>query len=178
MSYTFAEVSAAGVRRDLEKLASGLGVDGRINFCDGISLDQIPKVIANADIGVVPITDTFCYEAYSTKIVEFMSQGIPVVASRTAMGNCHFSDDTVCFFNSGDDRAMAEVLLRLIDDPQLRERLSINGLDYAARNNWNSKKAEYLSLVDSLCAERLRFADSEESGPEVPLEPFGSRRRE
>jgi len=46
-----------------------------------------------------------------------------------------------------------------------------NGPDYATRNSWNSKKAEYLALVDSLCAEKLHFADSiEESAPEVSLD--------
>ena len=74
-----------------------------------------------------------------------MSQGVPVVASRTAIDTYYFSDETVCFFKSGDDQAMAEALLRVIEDPDLRARLAQNGVDYAARNNWDSQKGEYLS---------------------------------
>jgi hypothetical protein len=84
----------------------------------------------------------------------------------------------VCFFKSGDDQAMAEALLKVITDGHLHESLSKNGLDYAARNNWNSKKAEYLSLVDSLCAEKFQSADSAESGPEVAVAPHFARRRD
>ncbi len=161
-----------GAQKDLESLASALGLGGRVRFCGGLPLDQMPQVMADADIGVVPkLADTFGNEAYSTKIMEFMSQGIPVVASRTAIDTYYFSDETVCFFKSGDDQAMAEALLKVITDPVLRESLSRNGLDYAARNNWNSKKAEYLSLVDSLCMEKFHFADSALSGPQNPLEP-------
>jgi glycosyltransferase involved in cell wall biosynthesis len=155
----------------LEKLTSESGLTGRVRFFDGVPLDQIPQLMANADIGVVPKrADTFGNEAYSTKIMEFMSQGIPVVASRTAVDTYYFSDETVCFFKSGDDQAMAEALLKVITDPDLRERLSKNGLDYATLNSWSSKKAEYLSLVDSLCTEKFPSADSAERDPKVPLE--------
>jgi glycosyltransferase involved in cell wall biosynthesis len=161
----------------LEKLASESGLNGRVRFFGPVALDQVPQLMANADIGVVPKrADTFGNEAYSTKIMEFMSQGIPVVASRTAIDTYYFSDDTVCFFKSGDDQAMAEALLSVINDADLRERLSRNGLEYATLNSWNSKKAEYLSLVDSLCAEKFESADLAESDPEVPLEPRVSRR--
>ena len=161
----------------LEKLASELGLNGRVRFFGPVPLDQIPQLMANADIGVVPKrADTFGDEAYSTKIMEFMSQGIPVVASRTSIDSYYFSDETVCFFKSGDDQAMAEALLKIIGDPELRESLSRNGLEYATLNSWNSKKAEYLSLVDSLCTERFESADSIEIYSTVPLEPLVSRR--
>jgi len=141
---------------DLADLASGLGLNGRVRFFGTIPLDQVPQVMANADIGVVPkLADSFGNEAYSTKIMEFMSQGIPVVASRTAIDTYYFSDETVCFFESGDDEAMAEVMVKLIEDKNLCERMSRNGLEYAARNDWDSKKTEYLLLIDSLCAEML-----------------------
>lgn len=58
----------------------------------------------------------------------------------------------------------------LVTDPDLREGFSLQGPDYAARNGWNLEKAEYLSLVDSLCAEKFQSADSAESKPKIPLE--------
>ena len=153
-------------QKQLSKLASELDLTGRVRFCGLVPLDQIPDVMANADIGVVPKrADTFGNEAYSTKIMEFMSQGIPVVASRTAVDTYYFSDDTVCFFESGNDEAMAEVLLKLIRDRDLRDLMSRNGIEYAARNDWNSKKAGYLSLIDSLCTETF-----ESHGSELPSE--------
>lgn len=155
----------------LEKLASESGLNGRVRFFNSVPLDQIPQVMANADIGVVPKrADTFGNEAYSTKIMEFMSQGIPVVASRTAIDMYYFSDETICFFTSGDDQAMADALLKIINDPDLRKRLSKNGLAYAKRNSWDSKKAEYLSLIDSVCVEKFSSDDSAKRDSEIPRE--------
>ncbi len=155
-------------QKTLEKLASDSGLGSRVRFFGVLPLHQIPQVMADADIGVVPKrADTFGNEAYSTKIMEFMSQGIPVVASRTAIDTYYFDDETVCFFKSGDDQAMAAALAEVIRDPDLRARLSQNGLDYAARNSWETKKGEYLSLVDSLRTEKFLASGSAERAPET-----------
>jgi glycosyltransferase involved in cell wall biosynthesis len=90
--------------------------------------------------------------------MEFMSQGVPVVASRTAVDSYYFSDETVGFFKSGDDDDMARILLNVIEDRDLHDRMSRNGLEYAARNGWDTRKTEYLDLVDSLCTEKFEEA--------------------
>jgi glycosyltransferase involved in cell wall biosynthesis len=69
-----------GTERGLLQLAEGLGLNGSVKIFEGVPIDQIAGVIANSDLGVVPKrADSFGNEAYSTKIMEFMSQGVPVV---------------------------------------------------------------------------------------------------
>lgn len=144
---------------ELAALADQLGLAGSVKFSGLVALDEIPKIIANADLGIVPKrADSFGNEAYSTKIMEFMSQGIPVIASRTKIDSFYFDDSTVKFFPSGDDAAMAEAMLEVLQNHDLRARLIANGLDYAQCNSWDSKKKDYLDLVDSLLYER--FGDS------------------
>src|SRR5262249_32533710 len=97
------------VQTELTTLVEALGLKDSVRFCGFVPLDGIPQIIANADLGVVPKRATsFGNEAYSTKIMEFMSQGIPVVATRTKVDTFYFDDSTVRFFNSGDDRGLAE----------------------------------------------------------------------
>jgi glycosyltransferase involved in cell wall biosynthesis len=155
-------------QRALENLAGGMDLNGRVRICSVEPLDQTSSVIVDADIAVVPaVADGFGNEAYNTTIMDFMSHGVAVIAPRGAVDTCCFSDETVCFFKSGDDQAMAEALLKVIMDPSLRDRLSRNGLECATLNNWSSKKAEYLTLVDSLCAEKFQVADPAECGLEA-----------
>ena len=81
-----------------------------------------------------------------------MSQGTPAVVSRTKIDSYYFKDTDVQFFASGDSKAMAEAILAVMENQELRETLRANGLQYADRNGWNHKKAEYLELVDTLSA--------------------------
>ena len=144
---------------DLTKLAEQLGLNESVKFCGGVSLDHIPQVIANADLGIVPKrADSFGNEAYSTKIMEFMSQGVPVVVSKTKIDSFYFDEGTVHFFPSGNSQAMAEAMLDVIENKDLRRTLVAGGYDYVERNGWQRKKQDYLNLVDSLSTEV--FADA------------------
>jgi glycosyltransferase involved in cell wall biosynthesis/peptidoglycan/xylan/chitin deacetylase (PgdA/CDA1 family) len=148
--------SGAGgnLEMDLRRLVRQLDLDESVKFCGGISLDQMAQVIANADLGVVPKrADSFGNEAYSTKIMEFMSQGVPVVVSRTKVDTFYFEEGDVHFFRSGDSQAMAEAMLDVFDDKDLRQSLITRGYEYVERYGWDQKKKEYLDLIDSLSTE-------------------------
>lgn len=135
----------------LRNLVSELGLEDSVFFNGLTPLDTVAEIIANADLGVVPKrADSFGNEAYSTKIMEFMSQGIPVVVSRTKIDSYYFDDATVRFFPSGDSAAMAEAMYDVARDPILRESLIRHGLEYVERHGWDQKRKEYLSLIDSL----------------------------
>jgi glycosyltransferase involved in cell wall biosynthesis len=145
---------SGNMKSDLIQLADRLELNGRVKFCGGASLDRIADVIANADLGVVPKrADSFGDEAYSTKIMEFMSQGVPVVVSQTKIDTFYFNDSVVHFFKSGDVQAMAKAMLEVIEDKALRESLVFAGYAYATRHGWDMRKKEYLDLVDSLSTE-------------------------
>jgi glycosyltransferase involved in cell wall biosynthesis/peptidoglycan/xylan/chitin deacetylase (PgdA/CDA1 family) len=145
-----------GVEADLVRLAERLGLKGRVKFCGRLSQDGIAEVIANADLGVVPKrANLFGNEAYSTKIMEFMSQGVPVVASRTKIDTFYFNDKIVRFFTSDDVQDMAEAMLQVIENQSVRNELVAGGYEYADRHNWDTRKRDYLELVDSLSTEQF-----------------------
>ena len=148
------------LKATLRDLVRSLNLEGSVKFFGGVSLDQVANVIANADLGVVPKrADSFGNEAYSTKIMEFMSQGVPVVVSRTKIDSFYFEEGDVHFFRSGDSHAMANAMLDVINDRPLRDSLVIRGYEYVARNGWGRKKKEYLDLIDTLSTERFDDVD-------------------
>ena len=141
-------------KAELLRLVDRLGLNGSVRFFDSVDLDQIANVIANADLGVVPKrADSFGNEAYSTKIMEFMSQGVPVVASRTKIDSFYFDETVLRFFPSGDSTAMADAMLEVIEQRGLREALIAAGHQYVDRHSWDGRKKDYLTLVDSLLTE-------------------------
>lgn len=68
-----------------------LQLSDRILIKPPYPLREIAFVMANADLGVVPKrNDSFGGEAFSTKILEFMALGIPVVVADTKIDKCYF----------------------------------------------------------------------------------------
>lgn len=140
-----------GERPRLMELAESLGVREHVMFKDVVPLADVPQIMADADVGVVAKrVDVFGNEAYSTKIIEFMSQGVPVVVSGTKIDRHYFDDSVVRFFTPEDPDDLAEAILSVARGAELRERLVRNGRAYAARFSWAEKKKDYLAVVERL----------------------------
>jgi glycosyltransferase involved in cell wall biosynthesis len=141
----------------LVDLAQRLGLNGRIRFYGFMPLRDIAPVMSQADLAVVPKrAESFGNEAVSTKILEFMALGVPVLQSRTKVGTYYDTESRVTFFESENVDDLARCMLLLIRDQQLRERLVANASEYVKENNWMVKKHVYLELVDSLTATGTR----------------------
>lgn len=149
------------MKRKLVALVAELGIDGAVRFHAPVPLRDIAQVMADADLGVVPKrADSFGNEAYSTKIMEFMAVGVPVIVSRTRVDQHYFDDSVVRFFPSGDHEALAQAMYELLSDAATRAALIGKARDYVAGNGWSQHKHEYLGLVDSLLPRERMLLDS------------------
>lgn len=138
---------------EILKLIEELGLAGRVRMKDRVPLHVVASVIENADLGVVPKRgESFGNEAFSTKILEFMALGVPVLVSDTKIDRYYFKDTEVQFFKSGDQEDLAKNMLRLVRDSGLREQLVRNSGEFIRENNWGVKKDLYLKVVEALVA--------------------------
>ena len=139
------------VKPDLEALVAKLGLTGKVLFFEAMPMRKIAEVVANADLGIVPKrADSFGNEAFSTKIMEYMAEGVPAIVSKTRVDQYYFNDSIVRFFESGNEIELAAAMLTLLNDPESRAKLASNAREFVAQNSWDVKKHEYLHLVDSL----------------------------
>jgi len=137
--------------KNLRRLIVELGLEGRIFVKDTLPIEQIANVMANADLGIVPKrNDPFGGEAFSTKILEFMSLGVPVIVSATKIDKFYFNNSVVKFFKPDDVSDLAQCILAMRNDLSLRNNLRGNAQKFVADFNWDNRKQEYFRLVDSL----------------------------
>jgi glycosyltransferase involved in cell wall biosynthesis len=144
----------------LIELANQLGMQGRILFHDFLPSREIARVMAETDLAVEPkrATSAFGNEALSTKILEFMALGVPVVASKTKIHAYYYDDSIIQYYENDDEAELARRILRLKNDPDLRRRLAANAKRYAQENAWDAQKRGYLKLVDSLTHASARMS--------------------
>ena len=141
------------MKDELIALVKEMRLTERVRFFDPLPAMQIAQVMADADLGVVPKrADSFGNEAYSTKIMEFMSLGVPMVVSSTKIDRFYFNDTVVRFFESGNVDALAQAMLEVLSDAAARQGMIDRASEYAVQNSWEVRKADYLQLVDSLCS--------------------------
>ena len=138
-------------KQSLRELSDSLGLNGQIVLQDTVPIEQIAEIMANADLGIVPKRNgPFGGEAFSTKILEFLTLGIPVIVADTKIDKFYFNDDVVRFFRSGDEVDLANAMRQMIADKALRERMAEQGNEFAQNFSWDNQKQKYFDLVDSL----------------------------
>lgn len=138
-------------REKLKTMVHQEQLEDRVAIQGFVPLEAIAETMAGVDLGVVPkLKDSFGNEAFSTKVMEFMAMGVPVVAADTRIDKFYFNDDLVQFFESGNAEDLADKVTDLVNDPAKRSALAANAKVYIERNNWDVRKNEYLDLVDRL----------------------------
>ncbi|MGA2844501.1 MAG: glycosyltransferase family 4 protein [Candidatus Acidiferrales bacterium] len=135
----------------LRALVKELELEKRVFLMGTKPLHEISSVIENADLGVVPKrSNSFGNEAFSTKILEFMSLGVPVVVPDTAIDSYYFNNSVVKFFRANDEQSLADAILLMIKNPELRQKFTRDASEFVRKYSWDMNKDTYLNLVDSL----------------------------
>lgn len=135
----------------LSEIIKKLKLEERVLIKGLKPLNEIAEVVSDCDLGVIPKrNDPFGGEAFSTKTLEFMCLGIPIIVSKTKIDEYYFNDSIVKYFNPEDEIDLADAILLLIKNVGLRQNLVKNAFDFIKDNNWETKKFLYLDLINSL----------------------------
>jgi glycosyltransferase involved in cell wall biosynthesis len=140
-------------------LVKDLRLEDRIVFHDMLPSRDVAEVMAMTDLAIEPkrSTSAFGNEALSTKILEFMCLGVPVIASRTAIHQYYYDESIIQYYSNDDADELAMLMLRLKNDPARRNAMAARARRYAELNTWDARKGDYLRQVDTMVsASRVR----------------------
>jgi len=138
---------------ELQALVLELNLSHVVSIREPLPIRAIAQTMADADLGVVPKRDEgFGGEAFSTKILEFMALGVPLVVAETRIDRYYFNETQLKFFRAGDDADLARAILEIYRDSSASMGRAVRALVSANAASWAERKGEYLRLVNRLVA--------------------------
>ena len=150
----------------LETAVHDLNLDGRVQLLGEIAHDDVPAVIASATVCVAPGAADLGprhLALYPTKLLEYMACQRAVVAPRRGTVTMFMRDEQHgLLFEPGKPLDLAQQILRLLGDPELRGRLARSGYELVRRAHTASATRRDLrrayAWLGSISPWRERFA--------------------
>ncbi len=140
----------AGYKEYLEKIVSDLNISDAVELRGIIGREQIPEIINNADIGIIPYPTTdYMNLALPTKAFEYISSGLPVVISRLYDFSMLFPDESVQYIDDVTPKDLADAVIHLSLNPEIRKKQSELALTKLNGISGDIMKSRYLNLIAS-----------------------------
>jgi glycosyltransferase involved in cell wall biosynthesis len=132
------------------RLADELALNGSVEFSPGfVPVDELAPLLRQADVGVVPNrSNPYIRYALPTKLMEYAVLGMPAIVSRTAAVADYFSDEMVCYVQPDDVEDLAQAMLRLGSDADLRQNLATSIREFATRHSWATYRQALFRAID------------------------------
>jgi glycosyltransferase involved in cell wall biosynthesis len=132
-------------------LVDRLKVDDLVSFLKLVPVEELPPLLARADVGVVPYRPSSAtHLMLPVKLLDYATIGIPIIAARLRTIEYYFGDGAVEFFEPANVEDLKQTILRLYREPLLRKGLVDRARLALSTLNWKSQKNEYLQTIDSL----------------------------
>jgi glycosyltransferase involved in cell wall biosynthesis len=156
----------AGYVNELAALAEQLGVSSFVQFKPPIPVDEVPRQIAQADVGIyMGLPDPHMNIAIPSKVFEYAAMGIPIVSSRFKVLEDLFADSGALFFDPGNVNQFARCVLELFDNPARRDELVRNSDSvFVHAHSWSGERRAYFSMLNRLLAPGERVVALDERG--------------
>ena len=160
-------------------LARRLGVQDSVESIGVIPLDKVHLQMRKVDVGIsCQRGSVFGDLCFSTKIVEYVTQGLPVLTPQTYTVYRYLPADSVFYFEPGNDASLADAIRLMWHDPAEVLRRLTRARRILPRLSWQAEKERFLSFYKDLLNDSsptTRVTTSNESHDQIDvLERFGS----
>ncbi|HJU88384.1 MAG TPA: glycosyltransferase family 1 protein [Gemmatimonadaceae bacterium] len=127
----------------LRALADSLGVASSVRFLGRVSYEDLPALYRGSTAFVFPSR----LETFGQPLLEAMSAGIPVIASRSAVSN-ELCGDAAVYVDPLSPTDIAQSLVRIARDERLRAELGQRGRVRAGSFSWDRTARQTLDIID------------------------------
>lgn len=123
-----------------------------VEFLGGLSDQDKARLLSSVDVYCAPQTGG---ESFGIVLVEAMSAGTPVVASDLGAFARVLDDGSAgVLFRTGDSVDLADTLLRVLGDPDLRRTVADHARQVVRRYDWSTVSDQVLTVYEMAVAGR------------------------
>ncbi|HET7520634.1 MAG TPA: glycosyltransferase [Candidatus Limnocylindria bacterium] len=142
-------------RPDVEAAIARTGTGDRVTMHGWARLEDIPGLLAGADIGLVPSRDEpYLRFSLSQKLLEYAAMGLPIIATELDTFRAHFTSEAVRYVPGGEPPALASAISQLASDPAGAREMGAAAQRQAAAYAWPLQRQRYVELVERLMTRR------------------------
>jgi glycosyltransferase involved in cell wall biosynthesis len=138
-------------------LARSLGVAESIEPIGAIPLERVHEEMRKADVGISCQRGTVLgHLMLSTKIVEYLTQGLPVLTPNTYTVSKYLPADCVFYHEPGNDASAADALRLMWHNPAEVLKRVTRAQQLLPRLSWQAEKKRFLDFYRGLLNNTLR----------------------
>ncbi len=140
-------------RPALQKLATELGLEKDVEFTG--YLTQVEKVRQLHQLSVA--VSCSAKEGWGLTVIEANSCGVPVVASDVpGLRDSVIDERTGLLFEFGNIEQMAQKILLMLRDENLRSRLRAEAIDWSRTFNWDDSARKMILFLEGVLAQKKK----------------------
>jgi glycosyltransferase involved in cell wall biosynthesis len=143
----------------IQEEADRMGISDYVVIREQVASNEIPSIIAGADICLCPLQDIEKYRwSYPVKIYEYMAMSKPIVASNLPGTACLITHQSVggCLCDADDYHQFKLAILWLIENPQKSSLIAAAGCVLSQSKNWNHHVSKIAKDLDKRLMENIR----------------------
>ena len=142
------EIAGTGPQlQQLEQLIAQRELQNTVQFVGRLDATEIVEFYHSADAMLNPTT----VDNMPNSVLEALASGVPVIT--TDVGGIPYivsHEETALMVPAGDPQAMAEQIIRLHSDQQLRQKLIANGMAKVQPYAWPEVKQQWLATYEAV----------------------------
>lgn len=143
-------------RRRLEEAVASRGLGPWVRFPGSVAQRDLPEILAGCDVTVVLGRSDQSFHYSPLKLWEYLAMARPVVAAATGSTIQMLTDEgDVILVDPDDSSSLADALIRLRSDSDLRRRLGARARELAVQHSWTRQLETLERRLQHLDVSRL-----------------------
>ena len=141
------------------KLSEEMGLSKYVEFTGHLPYDRLLGILDQCDIGInVEYKDPYTDKSTMLKIMDYMLMGKPIVQFESTEG-CVTAGESSLYISDNDEKAFADAVVRLLNDPSRRKKLGEIGKNRIKKSlHWDIQKRNLNQAYHVLLKGAQRFS--------------------